>query len=554
MKTITFFIIILFLFGCKEENKSHLKINSSNLIQQKKTLTQDDLKGWHLKDIIQDSIPGISLNRVFKKILKNKEGKETVIAVIDTEVDINHIELKSSIWINSKEIPNNGIDDDNNGYIDDVNGWNFIGNLQEFNIINSSAETVRIIQHYDEIFKNKKKNNISVQDRNKYDLYINAKEMYNRQIDKVKADLKYANFLFFGYPKAKASMKKLFPKEDYTTKQLDSVYKKYKKTNSQLSKDAYFVSDCIKYDISEEWILEYKNSIENKIKTTYNLKYFDRTKIDKNPNDLTFINYGNPYVYKNAIKLYHGTVVSGLIAANRANNSGIKGISNSLKIMPLAISSYGVEHDKDIALAIKYAVDNGARVINMSFSKKISLRKDWVLKALKYAEKNNVLIVSSAGNTNLDLNKNNLYPNDCTDNNNDVVSNFILVGSTSHKINEEFMSYFSNYGNINVDLFAPGENIYTTLPNNKYKFDSGTSLSSAITSGVAGLIFSYYPNLSASQVKNILMNSGLQYNIEVNTSPEKKEKKTVSFSKLSKSGRVLNAYNALIMADSISKR
>jgi cell wall-associated protease len=191
----------------------------------------------------------------------------------------------------------------------------------------------------------------------------------------------------------------------------------------------------------------------------------------------------------------------------------------------------------------------------MSFGKEFSLHKEWVFDAIKYAEKNNVLIISSAGNFGYNLNSNNdYYPNDNIDNGAEISANFVLVGATSYSINSALKTESSNYGKNDVDLFAPGDKIFTTLPNNKYSNNlGGTSLASAITSGVAALIFSYYPNLTASQVKHILMDTGLEYTLEVNTLTEEDKNKTTPFNQLSKSGKVLNAYNAFIMADSISR-
>lgn len=551
---VVFSFFMLIFSSCSKRKHQAIKINPKNILIKKTNLNKDQLKRWYAKDLFLDTIPGISLNRAYNSLLKDKIGKEVIVAVIDTEIDIYHKDFKKNIWINKNENPNNNIDDDGNGYIDDINGWNFIGNLKRKNIIYLNVESVRIIQYYDSKFKGKRKEDIAVEKHEEFDLYVKAKKSYNEQLKEAEADLEYGDFLFFGYPKAKAAMKELFPKENYTTIELDSVYKKYKKTNKKIAEHAYFISDYIKYNLTEEWIKNYRKNAEKKMKTVYNLEYFDKNDIDKRPFDITYTNYGNPYVNKNVDELYHGTLIAGLIAANGKNKESVKGVSSYLKIMPLAISAYGNEHDKDIALAIKYAVDNGAKVINMSFGKTLSLYPNFVLDALEYAEKNNVLVVSSAGNLKLNLDTdNNYYPNDNINNNKEVSDNFLLVGSVSHKLDKSFFSYFSNYGKKDVDLFAPGEKIYTTFPNNKYKFDSGTSLSSAITSGVAGLLFSYYPNLTASQVKHILMDSGLKYTFKVATPTKKDKNRTIPFNQLSKSGRVLNAYNALIMADSISK-
>ncbi|WP_299119098.1 S8 family serine peptidase [uncultured Tenacibaculum sp.] len=549
MKKINILLVsILFLFfNCSKQKFKPITVTAKKLLQKHIPLNNEELENWYVKDLNLDTIPGISLERAYNDLLQNQNGKKVLVAIIDTEIDIKHNDLEKNIWINNNEVPNNNIDDDGNGYIDDVNGWNFIGNLKNENILYSNLECVRVIQEYEN--KIKFSDSILLKKTNEFETYQKAKEYYKKSLKAAKDDQEYAMFLYEGYPKAKKALKKLFPKENYTKKELDSIYSSNKKKNKELAKNAYFLSDCIKYDISKEWIDNYKKNIDNKLTKTLNLNFFDKENIDKQPDNLGFIKYGNPYVNKNISEFYHGTLIAGLVSSKLNNET-----YNNIEIMPLAISSNGEEHDKDIALAIRYAVDNGAKVINMSFGKMFSLHKEWVFDAFKYAEENNVLIVSSAGNSNVDLTiSNNYYPNDNLNNGKEIVNNFLLVGSISSKLDKSFKSYFSNYSNEDVDIFAPGEYIYTTLPKNKYKFDSGTSLASAITSKVAALIYSYYPNLSVGQVKDILMDSGLKYTFEVSTPIKKDKNKTTIFSKLSKSGKVLNAYNALIMADSISR-
>ncbi|PQJ79688.1 S8 family serine peptidase [Polaribacter porphyrae] len=554
MKRYLYLILLIIFFYCSDKNKHYHPIKFNQKFNSTKELNEVESKIWFTKDVLLDSIPGISLNRAYDSLLSNiKVKKEIIVAVLDTEIDINHEDLEGKFWVNLDEIPNNGIDDDNNGYIDDLNGWNFIGNSKGKNIIYSSLECVRIIQLFSEKFADKKQDEIAESQKKEFQTYQDAIKYYNQKLKVIQADKEYADFLYNGYPAAKKALKHIFPKENYNTKSLDSLYNLYKIENKKLANHAYFLSDFIKYDLSEEWINNYRKGVINKIDKTYNLDYFDRLDIDSFPNNINFKSYGNKHISNNINEFYHGTLIAGLIAAKRENNIGIDGISENIKIMPIAISSNGEENDKDIALAIKYATDNGAKVINMSFGKNFSLHKEWVFEAIKYAEKNDVLIVSSAGNSSYNLNEfNNYFPIDNISNNEEISDNFLLVGSSSSSLNKELMSYYSNYGNIDVDLFAPGQKIYTTMPKNKYKFDSGTSLSSAITSGVAALIYSYYPELKASQVKKILMDSGLEFSIEVKTPTKENKNNTTPFNKLSKSGKILNAYNALIMADSIS--
>jgi subtilisin family serine protease len=246
----------------------------------------------------------------------------------------------------------------------------------------------------------------------------------------------------------------------------------------------------------------------------------------------------------------HGTHVSGIIAAQRNNGIGMDGVANNVKIMAVRAVPDGDEYDKDIALAIRYAVDNGAKVLNTSFGKYYSPHADWVYDAIKYAASKDVLIVNAAGNDGLDLDTVNVYPNDQFDNGSEMADSFLTVGALNFKYGSEMVANFSNYGKTNVDVFAPGVKIWATTPLNTYEFLQGTSMAAPEVAGVAAMIRSYYPNLSAAQVKQILMDSGLSSNTKVVLGGDPSN--TDSFSNISKSGKMVNMYNALIMADKMS--
>ncbi|WP_271782351.1 S8 family serine peptidase [Aquimarina algiphila] len=313
------------------------------------------------------------------------------------------------------------------------------------------------------------------------------------------------------------------------------------------------MSDFVKYELSEEWINDYKKNADFKVNKILNLDFNEREVLGDNPKDINDKNYGNGNVSGNLNEFYHGTVVAGIIGATRNNNIGINGISNDLKIMSLKISSNGEEHDKDVSLAIRYAVDNGAKVINMSFAKNFSLYQQWVKEAIHYASEKDVLLIHAASNENNNIDVTPIYPNDIDDEGNESVDNFITVGAISNTLNKNFRSYFSNYGKINVDIFAPGDEIFTTEIKNSYGYHSGTSMATAIVTGVSCILRSHYPDLSAFQVKEILMKSGTLYNMDIEIEQKDGTKKMIPFSELSKSGSVVNAYNALLMAEQISK-
>lgn len=557
------FILILLLSGCKSSQKP---VTSSIPNITKNKLTSQQLETWYLKDYLKDSIPGISLNKWYSEN-KKKSKQQVIVAVIDTQLDSNHEDLKGQFWINQKEIANNNIDDDNNGYVDDINGWNFTSNKKEDYVTWGNFESVRFIRHWDSEFKGKTEDQIKPENLANYKEYqralkVNDKEniYYNRWLSGLNHSVKI-------FPLVKDTLKHFFPKEDYTYKQLDSLYKKHKindKTYRQRRESddrdlgALIFYMMINMEDGESTLEALKKSeaeLDSIVNKNLNKNFNDRLLIGDNPEVLEKgYGCGNISISKNGFKNMqgHATKVAGIIAANRQNNIGVNGVAENVKIMSLNISYSGDENDKDIAMAIYYAVDNGAKVINMSFGKEFSVHQQWVSDAFKYAEKHNVLLVHGSGNERFNVDENPYYPSDNTfDGKPEVSSNFINVGSISARLDKTFASNFSNYGKQNVDLFAPGEQIYTTALGNQYKSDSGTSLAAPIVSGVAALIWSYYPKLTATEVKQIIIESGTTYNVEVIV-PGTKDKQ-ILFTELSKSGKVLNAYNAMKLAEKMSK-
>lgn len=548
------YIILLFL------------INFS-LYSQKTTEEKTILRDWYKKDFEQDKVLGISLNK-FHGLKKDKSTKreKVIVAVLDTQIELNHEDLKPSLWINKKEIPDNGIDDDKNGYIDDVNGWDFLGTKKGGYMVYENYEYVRIIREQGPKFQNVKRENVQSTELGDYDEFQRALKLYETKDKFYKNWRKSLIFNIGIYKKVKDTLKRFFPKEDYTYNQLDTLYKKYKindKTYKQRrdSNDqdlgaliCYMMTNLEVGQTTLEHIQGQRAQLDSVIEKNINIDFEERREIGDNPNQLE-IGYGNNKIGANipGIQLIneHSTKVSGIIGANRKNKIGMDGFSDDIVIMPLHISASGDEHDKDIASSIRYAVDNGAKVINMSFGKQFSLHKDWIKEAFQYAENHNVLLVHASGNDGVNIDTNPFYPNDCNyDGKDEISNNFINVGSINSNYGEKMVSYFSNYGKKNVDLFAPGQDIYTTCVGNKYESDSGTSLAAPMVSGAAALIWSYYPNLTVQQVKQIILESGTPINFDI---IEPLTNKKVPFSELSKSGKVLNVFNAMQLAEKISK-
>jgi cell wall-associated protease len=533
-----------------------------------KSIVSNDSVSWQYKDLSMDSIPGISFDKWYSENKDKKtKQKQIIVAVIDMQIDLNHEDLKKQIWVNKKEILGNSIDDDKNGYVDDVNGWNFIGHKNKRYNVWSNFEYIRILRDWKPQFEGKIESEIALVDLYKFKQYQRAKEIKENYFAYYKNWYNNVDFLHSVYKQTKDSLKSYFKDENYSVTDLQKLYKE-KKTNDKSYRERIRDKDKDLGALLDYMISHYKANSTSFDKVESRRNQLDSV-LGKNSsesfNDRKFINnfkgifekgYGNNNVSEKANNLSslneHGTNVSGIIAGTRGNNLGIDGFHNNIKIMPLVTSCSGDEHDYDIANAIYYAVDNGAKVINMSFSKWFSVYENIVEDAIKYAEKKNVLIVHSTGNDSLPIDTFTLFPSDYSyQKKEEFVSNFINVGSVSKKTDENLVTNTSGYGKINVDIFAPGDNIYTCFPDNKYEFDGGTSFSTPMVSGTAALIWLYYPKLTAKQVKEIILDSSAKYDMEVIV-PGTTDKK-VKFSELSKSGGVLNVYNAMKLAEKVSQ-
>jgi cell wall-associated protease len=544
-----FFIII---FSCNAQQKPvPVKAPHVTFRNQLPIKVRDN---WQHLDIEKDTLAGTSLQRAYREIIKNKKGKEIIVAVIDNYTDIHHEDLKEAIWINKKEIPDNGIDDDKNGYIDDIHGWNFLGNSKGNDLVYANTESTRILKSLQ-----KKHQNYPDYKVNKTDsiLYTKATNRYKQDKLEEIDDEKYYNETLLKYKKTVKSLETKFniKLSEFDFFKIDSLYKKNKKADNNILNDIIFIRNTIRLGKNEESFKIDSIKVQDKYRTTYNENYYDRAILGDNEFDLKDNHYGSNNMWKNSKWLYHGTIVSGIIAANRSNKIGIEGFGDQIKIMPIRTTpAGGSEHDKDVALAIRYAVDNGAKVINMSFGKTSCFHPVWIKEAFQYAEQHDVLLVAGSGNDSKDNDIYPFFPIDYDlDSGKEYCNNFIKVGGITFDGNKNFLLSYTNYGKKTVDTFAPGEFIKTTYPDNKYAYRDGTSMATPVVSGTAALIRSHYPKLTAAQVKQIILDSGVSYDLQVQV-PGEKEGVLKPFSELSKSGKVVNAYNALLMAEKMSKK
>ncbi|GAB5565151.1 MAG: S8 family peptidase [Winogradskyella sp.] len=490
-------------------------------------LTEAEKKNWGHLDLEKDTIPGMAVDRAYEEIIKNKKGKKVIVAVIDSGIDIDHEDLDDVIWTNKDEIPNNGKDDDNNGYIDDIHGWNFLGDAYD-----EQLEYVRLLASNntsDPRFEEAK----ALHDK-EYQKYLG----YKTQYDQISAAVKSAH----------ETLTTHFGKEDYTSEEISAIKTEDPSLLQAVQIANQITANGISMADAGKEIEGAQDQINERLNFHLNKEFSGRTTGD-NINDLTDTGYGNGNVKPVKKSEAHGTHVAGIIGAERNNGLGANGVANNIEIMAIRAVPNGDEYDKDVALAIRYAVDNGAKVINGSFGKSFSPYSQWVRDAIKYASDNDVVFVHAAGNDSKDVD---VEPNFPDDNVNfvEVSDTYIRVGSLTQNYGAKMVSGFSNYGQKNVDVFAPGSGIYATMPENEYDFNSGTSMAAPGVAGIAALVRSQYPKLTAAQVKQVIVDSGLPLTTKVVVGGDAEDVRP--FSELSTSGKIANAYNALIMASKIN--
>ena len=520
-------------------------LKSSNSLTLKTEKVEDvQLKVWSATDLATDTIPGMSVDKAYAELIPSLKGINVIVAVIDSGIDIEHEDLKNVIWINRGEIPNNGIDDDKNGFIDDVHGWNFLGD-----IVGENLEFTRIVRRYDGKFNGKDVAEISEVDMETFVLYQKAKAEQNKNYDETEENRDRYTQMLKQVTDANNQISKKLGKEDYTAEELAAIID----PDDDEQKNIAVLTQMLSYGGSiPEFMVRLNGGIDyydGRMKNHFNMDTDFRGVLNDNPYDITDTSYGNNDVDGPNPKkedALHGTHVAGIIAAQRGNGIGMDGVAQNVEIMVVRAVPDGDEYDKDVALAIRYAVDNGAKVINTSFGKGYSQNPEWVWDAIKYAGKKDVLIVNAAGNDGVDLDITTSYPNDQNGTGAEMSDNFITIGALNYKYGEEMVATFSNYGATSVDLFSPGVKIWSTTPLDTYEYLQGTSMASPNVAGVAAMIRSYYPKLSAKQVKQVLMDSGLHTSTPVIVGGE--ESNIQPFDAISKSGNTANLYNALIMA------
>jgi subtilisin family serine protease len=510
---------------------------------------QKEISNWFTKSPDLNGAEGVQSDRAITELGLTHQ-KQIIVAVIDSGVDVKHEDLKDKIWVNPNEVVDNGIDDDKNGYVDDIHGWNYLGGYDaDGKPIHIGAETLEVTR---ELVKMKKKK----QELEEQGLELSAaEEAYLLKIStEVKEEVDFSNETL----KLIAERLAVLQTNYEVIKELLGVEFK-KMTNAlvqnlvvitveqQAAKDEIlkvFAAGSPK-DVARYYVLQTR--YQDQLDYYYNENFNPRASIvGDRPEDFSDIGYGNNDV--RGLDADHGTHVAGIIAASRGNDLGIDGIAENVKIMSLRAVPNGDERDKDVALAIRYAADNGAHIINMSFGKGYSPHKHKVSEALLYAQAKGVLILHAAGNESTDRDQESRFPEKKVFN--DVgevvgtVDNFMDIGASSSFKARDLPATFTNFGQTTVDIFAPGVNLLSTIPDNQYASFSGTSMASPSAAGVAALVWSQKPNLTALEVKQLMMSTArLHTGLQVRLPSD--HTKDVGFEILSISGGIADAYKML---------
>jgi subtilisin family serine protease len=523
------FVLVLAIAGTSLESVNAQKIN------------------WQTMDLQKDSVFGISLDRAYQEILSHKQATTVTVAVIDGGIDTAHEDLRSVLWVNPREISGNALDDDHNGYTDDIHGWNFIGGPHD-NIHYENQELTRLLReqapHYEQLTKGQ----VPDKEWDGYQHYLKMQADY---------DMKWADAqrALQGIEGFKNVLKKMLHKMHKDNPTLDDL-EGFTPSNEQEKAVLNSVLKVLSRGISfQEFVRDQLDGYETycKVQLSYklNIGYDPRAVVGDDEHNPFERYYGNADV--EGPDAMHGTHVAGIIGAVRDNGAGINGIADHVRIMMIRVVPDGDERDKDVANAIRYAADNGAKVINMSFGKPYSTNKNVVDSAVAYAMSKDVLIVHAAGNdgVNVDDPEHAFVPSKYYGTGKGQADAWITVGASGPADDSTLVAPFSNYGIKSVDVFAPGVNIYSTVPGSKYKMESGTSMACPVVAGLAALIREYYPALSAVQVKEIILKSVVRpaHMVKIGQGYDRKE---VSMSDICLTGGIVNAYSAVKLAEGLN--
>ncbi|HET7457297.1 MAG TPA: S8 family peptidase [Gemmatimonadaceae bacterium] len=504
-------------------------------------------RNWQLLDEGADHVPGISAERAMRELLAGRQPKRTVlVAVIDGGVDTAHVDLVANLWKNPRETAGNGKDDDGNGYVDDVRGWDFIGGRDGRDVGPDTYEVTRLYVRCGAggatALRGSGRDSLPSAERKRCP---EVAAEFERTRTEAERTLQQVEAIDAAMSRIVPVLRQAAGNDSLTVARVTAI----QPTSGEVQQARGIFLQLAANGITPDDIADAKKSYQSRLEYGLNPKFDPRPIVGDRYGDPTDRHYGNADVMGPDAE--HGTHVAGIIGAARGNGVGVDGIAPAVRIMSVRTVPDGDERDKDVANAIRYAVDNGAQILNMSFGKGYSPYKGAVDDAVKYADAHGVLMVHAAGNDGEDLEKKPNFPTP-------VYlaggrpANWIEVGASSWKGGDSLAASFSNYSRTLVDVFAPGVDILSTVPGGGYKRESGTSMAAPVVSGLAALLMAYYPNLTAADVKRVILASAIRHGEQMVVRPGSPEGEKVPFSSLSSTGAVVNAYSAVKMAEEMS--
>ena len=509
-------------------------------------MQDNDLKTWYHKDFSTTNVYGVNTDNAYKFLeSKGLKPRTIVVGVLDSGVEVDHPGLINNMWKNPNEIPNNGIDDDKNGYVDDIYGWNFIGG-KTADVDADNLEVTRMVKKYQPIFEgtDSAKNRANqAKMPEEYAMYQKSKKLFDEKGSEAKQYYQY----FSGFNNAIPSIVKTLNGKTLTKANLAAIKPASQEDSRNLQILNSLVQEAENVGKTPKEVEELlKKEVEGALKhyesqatKHYNLDFDPRKEIvGDNYDNYNEKNYGNNH-YEGP-DASHGTHVSGIIAGLPHGNEAQYGVAHKVaKIMTVRAVPDGDERDKDVANAIRYAVDNGAKILNMSFGKAVSPGKKHVWDAMKYAEKKGVLLVKAAGNENQNIGENEYFPTNFMKQSDEkpFVSNMIVVGASTNN-SQNLRARFSNYNGKMVDVFAPGQEIYSTVPDAKYEYLQGTSMASPVVAGAAAVLWAYMPSLTPQQIKEALVKTVNKSTVNANVDS------SANFDQISVAGGVIDLYKA----------
>ncbi len=502
-------------------------------------------RNWYHLDRETRRIPGLATQTAYQTVLQNRSPQDTVVvAIIDSGVDVDHEDLTATTWTNEDEIPNNGKDDDDNGYTDDVHGWNFIGGSDGENVNQDTYELTRLYVKLRTRFSDADSASVAPENRDAYERFQKLKKRFRQKRQKAQQDLKNIQKTRDAVQFAQKVLRNHLSVDTLTREAVDTLSTDEQKLTKARDILLYFY----RQDLTPEDVTDYYNHVRRKVEYNYNPDFNPRSIVGDDYSDKRERHYGNADV--TGPDAQHGTHVGGIVAAARNNGIGIDGVADGVRVMPVRAVPNGDERDKDVANAIRYAAENGADVINMSFGKGYSPHKKVVDAAVQHADSLGILMVHAAGNDGENVDSTDNYPTRRYRDGGQA-EHWIEVGASTWQEPPDLVAPFSNYGVETVDVFAPGRSIYSTAPDDQYERNDGTSMAAPMVSGVAALIMAYYPSLSAAQVRDAILNTATSYeDVDVSKPGSSTH---VPFGQLSRTGGIVNAHEALNRAKELSR-